>query len=114
MNKRQAELFPGLQSSKKYASDYPLLVLEWHPTKNGNLTPDDYLHKSGKKVWWKCEYGHEWDARIITRVNGSGCPYCGHKLTSPDNNCIVLSAAMTLRVKISVPGVYLDEHMPNA
>ena len=32
MTKRQAELFPGLQSSKKYLSDYPLLVLEWHPT----------------------------------------------------------------------------------
>ena len=62
MTKRQAELFPGLQSSKKYLSDYPLLVAEWHPTKNGNLAPDDYQHKSGKKVWWKCEYGHEWDA----------------------------------------------------
>ena len=49
MTKRQAELFPGLQSSKKYLSDYPLLVLEWHPTKNGGLTPDDYQHKSGKK-----------------------------------------------------------------
>ena len=89
MTKRQAELFPGLQSSKKYLSDYPLLVLEWHPTKNGNLTPDDYLHKSGKKVWWKCEYGHEWDARIYSRVNGSGCPYCGHQLASPDNNLTV-------------------------
>ena len=33
MTKRQADLFPGLQSSKKYLSDYPLLVAEWHPTK---------------------------------------------------------------------------------
>jgi len=89
MTKRQAELFPGLQSSKKYLSDYPLLVAEWHPTKNGNLAPDDYQHKSGKKVWWKCEYGHEWDARIYSRVNGCGCPYCGHQLASPDNNLTV-------------------------
>ena len=89
MTKRQTELFPGLQSSKKYLSDYPLLVAEWHPTKNGNLAPDDYQHKSGKKVWWKCEYGHEWDARIYSRVNGCGCPYCGHQLASPDNNLTV-------------------------
>ena len=49
MTKRQADLFPGLQSSKKYVSDYPLLVLEWHPTKNGDKHPDDYLHGSHKK-----------------------------------------------------------------
>ena len=42
MTKRQADLFPGLQSSKKYLSDYPLLVLEWHPTKNKNKFPEDY------------------------------------------------------------------------
>jgi len=78
MTKRQADLFPGFQSSKKYASDYPLLVLEWHPTKNGNLTPDDCLHKSGKKVWWQCKHGHEWEATIDSRNSSqrkSNCPY---------------------------------------
>ena len=78
MTKRQADLFPGLQSSKKYLSDYPLLVLEWHPTKNGNLTPDDCLHKSGKKVWWQCKHGHEWEATIDSRNSSqrkSNCPY---------------------------------------
>jgi hypothetical protein len=50
MTKRQADLFPGLQSSKKYLSDYPLLVLEWHPTKNKNKFPDDYLHKSKRSL----------------------------------------------------------------
>jgi len=30
----------------------PKLAEEWHPTKNGNLTPKDVLPKSGKKVWW--------------------------------------------------------------
>ena len=70
MTKRQADLFPGLQSSKKYLSDYPLLVLEWHPTKNGGLMPDNYLHGSNKKVWWQCEHGHEWNASIVNRVRG--------------------------------------------
>ena len=35
MTKRQSELFPELPSDKKYVSDYPELVAEWHPTKNG-------------------------------------------------------------------------------
>jgi hypothetical protein len=29
---------------------YPKLAKEWHPTKNGKLTPYDILPKSGKKV----------------------------------------------------------------
>ena len=32
----------------------PALAKEWHPTKNGDLTPKKILPKSGKKVWWKC------------------------------------------------------------
>ena len=54
-----------------------------------NKFPEDYLHKSNKKIWWKCEYGHEWEAAIYSRVSGNGCPYCGHQLASPDNNLTV-------------------------
>ena len=39
MTKRQSELFPELPSNKKYVFDYPELVAEWHPTKNGKLLP---------------------------------------------------------------------------
>ena len=65
MTKRQADLFPGLQSSKKYLSDYPLLVLEWHPLRIKTNSLMIILHKSNKKIWWKCEYGHEWEASNI-------------------------------------------------
>lgn len=54
----------------------PTLAGEWHPTKNGKLTPYDVTVSSGKKVWWKCKNGHEWLARICSRNNGNGCPYC--------------------------------------
>ena len=77
MTKRQADLFPGLQSSKKYLSDYPLLVLEWHPTKNKNKFPEDFLHKSNKKIWWKCQKGHKWEMRVNNRTGqNQGCPEC--------------------------------------
>ena len=52
------------------------LASEWHPTKNGNLTPDDVTCGKNKKVWWLCEKGHEWEANIRDRNSGNGCPYC--------------------------------------
>ena len=79
MTKRQTELFPGLQSSKKYLSDYPLLVLEWHPTKNKNKFPEDFLHKSNKMIWWICDKGHEWqrDGYSMKRLKSEEkCPHC--------------------------------------
>jgi len=55
-----------------------LLVQEWHPTRNGDAIPDEYLSGSNKKVWWSCKVcGHEWEAEIKSRVDGAGCPKCG-------------------------------------
>ena len=47
---------------KKYLSSYPHLVKEWHPTKNGDLNPEELTHGSNKKVWWQClrNKEHEW------------------------------------------------------
>ena len=56
---------------------YPLLVKEWHPTKNGDLKPSMVVPGSGKRVWWKCVDGHEWQAVIRKRaILGQGCPIC--------------------------------------
>ena len=57
----------------------PKLAREWHPTKNGKLQPTDVVHVSSKMVWWRCKYGHEWYATVIsrTRNGGTGCPGCG-------------------------------------
>jgi DNA-directed RNA polymerase subunit RPC12/RpoP len=54
----------------------PKLSREWHPTKNGCLTPRDVTIGSKKKFWWKCEKGHEWQTAVCHRTRGSGCPYC--------------------------------------
>jgi DNA-directed RNA polymerase subunit RPC12/RpoP len=59
------------------ASKYPLLAEEWHPTKNGHLTPEKVASQSNKNVWWRCSLGHEYQARVASRtVNQEGCPYC--------------------------------------
>ena len=61
------------------ATQNPELAKEWHPTRNGKLTPQDVLPGSGTKVWWYCEHGHEWQAKIGNRSRGTGCPICAEK-----------------------------------
>ena len=54
----------------------PELAKEWHPTANGTLTPQQVTIGSGKKVWWRCPYGHEYQASILHRGHGTNCPVC--------------------------------------
>lgn len=49
---------------------------ELHKVKNTNLNINNIKLGSSIKVWWLGKCGHEWEARIANRVNGSGCPYC--------------------------------------
>lgn len=58
----------------------PELAAQWHPTLNGDLLPIHVTAGSNKKVWWQCEEGHEWPAKIVDRSRGSGCPYCAGQL----------------------------------
>jgi hypothetical protein len=54
----------------------PDLALEWHPERNGTLTPEQVVKTSNQKVWWQCSRGHEWEAQVYSRDEGNGCPYC--------------------------------------
>eukprot|EP00128_Syssomonas_multiformis_P014613 Colp12_sorted_trinity150504_noHs@13036 len=55
----------------------PSVAAEWHPTKNGVLSPADVLPGSRRRVWWQCKQGHEWEAMIANRVLGNtGCRKC--------------------------------------
>jgi len=65
---------------------YPDLARQWHPTKNCPLTAKDVFSGSLRKVWWLCEKGHEWEARISSRSSGMGCPVCAGKVIIPGEN----------------------------
>ncbi len=54
----------------------PKLAAEWHPTKNGERKPSDFMPGSNKKAWWICENNHEWEAVINSRNAGAGCMAC--------------------------------------
>src|ERR1019366_1768490 len=65
------------------ATTHPLVAAEWHPTKNGELNPNNVVAGSTKKVWWLCPNGHERPATILDRTfikpgkkEGSQCPFC--------------------------------------
>lgn len=67
----------------------PELAKEWHPSKNGDLTPFDVFSSTKQKVWWKCPKGidHEWEATLNNRSNGKSCPIClGQKVVL--SNCL--------------------------
>jgi hypothetical protein len=71
-------------ASKKVCDDnaflvfFPAVSREWHPRKNGKLTPKDVMYASSKLVWWQCATcHHEWQARISDRtVKEACCPAC--------------------------------------
>ena len=64
----------------------PKLAKEWNYEKNNKLTPLDVLPNSSKKVWWKCNRGHEWQAKISDRNRGKGCPYCSGRYACKGEN----------------------------
>ena len=66
----------------------PELAKQWHPTKNGDLTPADVAVGSGRRVWWKCpDCGGEWGVRVVNRTTANtNCPYCSNKKVLPGFN----------------------------
>ncbi len=67
----------ALAGYNDFATKYPEIAKEWHPTKNGTLKPSDVTFGSGKKVWWKCPIGHEYKASMHDRgTGGTNCPIC--------------------------------------
>lgn len=67
----------------------PDIAKEWNIEKNGGIVPEQVTVSSGKKFWWVCSLGHEYQMSVESRTknNGSGCPYCaGQKLLKGFND----------------------------
>ena len=66
-----------LKGFNDLASVNPSLAVEWHPSKNAPLTPYEVTAGSGKRVWWLCPIGHEYQATIHDRnTDNTQCPIC--------------------------------------
>lgn len=65
----------------------PQIKQFWNYEKNGKITPEQISHASTKKVYFKCEKGHEWEAVISNFSKHPWCPYCsGRKVLSGFND----------------------------
>ena len=65
----------------------PVLLAQWDRERNGDLTPNGVTYGSRRKVWWRCEKGHSWQAEVKSRtLLGAGCPVCAGKVVVPGVN----------------------------
>ena len=71
-----------------FASKFPQIAAQWHPSKNGDMTPEMVTAFSNRTVWWLCPNGHEYPATIAHRTQAmSACPYCaGRKVLAGFND----------------------------
>lgn len=64
-------------ATNSLAAVFPAVAAEWHPKKNGALTPEQVTHGSNKMAWWRCPKGHVYQTRIASRTGlGTGCSKC--------------------------------------
>lgn len=66
------------------STTHPQLANEFHPSKNGDISPDNIVAGTHKKIWWICKEisenpcGHIWQSTGSHRTHRSqGCPPCG-------------------------------------
>ncbi len=67
---------PGADLQSLYSD----IAEQWHPSKNADHRPEEYLPGSHVSVWWRCAEGHEWRATIKSRTEGNGCPICANRV----------------------------------
>ncbi len=77
---------------------HPELTLQWHPTKNGELTPNEITAGGNTKYWWLCstDIAHEWQATCSDRTgkNKSKCPFCSGRRVHITNCLATLYPAL--------------------
>ncbi|MDX1990170.1 MAG: zinc-ribbon domain-containing protein [Candidatus Obscuribacter sp.] len=72
-------------------TNYKNLAREFHPTKNGALSPKEIVPGSKRMIWWKCPHGddHEFQMRPRDRtVKGYGCPFCSRRRFSETSSLL--------------------------
>jgi hypothetical protein len=62
---------------RSLAFQFPSVALQWNVEKNLPMTPQNTWANSGKKVWWKCNEGHESYVSVSNRVHSKvSCKIC--------------------------------------
>lgn len=86
------------------------LLAEWNAERNTEFSPKDISYGCGKRVWWRCQRGHEWCVSPSNRVQGTGCPICSRTQTSFPEQAIAyyLSKDLNVLQRYSIKGFEID------
>ena len=68
-------LLPGFND---LATVNPGLLKEWDYEKN-TCKPNELFPKSDVMIFWKCQKGHSFQAKLSSKKINKGCPYCSGK-----------------------------------
>jgi superfamily II DNA or RNA helicase len=64
-------------AEKSLAITNQAVAAEWHPKRNGEITPTQVGADHVMNAWWLCPNGHEYQATVRSRARGSrSCPTC--------------------------------------
>jgi len=99
------------------ATKSPELAKEWHPTKNGDLTPLNITACSNRSVWWRCSENptHEWYIEVNNRfTNNTNCPYCSGRLPTPENNLLVCNPKLASEWNYNKNDKLPEDYCPNS
>lgn len=87
------------------------LLNEWNYERNSEFSPKEITYGCGKRVWWKCNRGHEWCVTPASRTfQGSGCPVCSRTQTSFPEQAIAyyLSKSFSIIQRYRSEGYEID------
>lgn len=117
-NRKKGRGYPycAKRSKKRITLDQasPELCTQWNTARNA-LPPSAYMAHSNKKVWWRCEKGHEWQTSIDSRMDGSDCPYCTGRRASKENCLAAFAPAVAAEWDYSVnSGLTPEQVLPKS
>jgi len=71
----------GFNDLKTTYPEIALQAFKWNP--------ETVTANSSKEKMWKCSEGHKWEARVIHRKEGGGCPSCAEYGFNPNKNAVL-------------------------
>ena len=97
---------------KKYLTEYPAVLEQWHHEKNEGVDFNKLTDGSHKKVWWICKSEHEWITSVKHRcLRKQGCPYCCGNKPDDFNNLAVTHPAVAKQWNIIKNGTLTPYHV---
>lgn len=85
------------------ASRFPGLALEAH-----GWDPTTEAYGTAHKKSWICTLGHIWNATVLSRTQGNGCPYCANnKVLSGFNDLKTINPTLALEADGWDPSTFL-------